>query len=279
MVRISVLPVSYFSALQNSSMDIEKWAFIAHKLGIRYIDLPVWAIRERTSVYLSYISQILSSAGVRVSMIGTYSDFTNPDSMQRQRELDYLVADIALASEIGADYIRLTDGQAYPGLNRNEAIGWIADNFRKAAVRAEEYGITLAFENHGHPSAWIYDDFSHSPSVFASVAEAIRDTGVKINFDTGNASGCGMDAVSMADEYFDEIASLHIAETVSNVTTVHAALGAGISPIEDVLRLLSERGFQGNISIEEDSGNGEKGIFQAYRFVTGILTDLGVEWE
>ena len=74
-------------------------------------------------------------------------------------------------------------------------------------------------------------------------------------------------------------ASLHIAETVSNVTTVHAALGAGISPIEDVLRLLSERGFQGNISIEEDSGNGEKGIFQAYRFVTGILTDLGVEWE
>ena len=278
-VHVSVLPVSFFGALENGSMSISEWAAMAHRLNIRYIDLPSWVFSQRTPVSISYARQILSSYNIRISMIGTYSDFTNPDKTQRKRELDYLFSDIALASEIGAQYIRLTDGQAHPGLNTDTAISWITENFIKAAEKANEYGIVLAFENHGHPSAWIYDDFSHSSSLFMKVAEAIRSTGVKINFDTGNASGCGMDAISMLDSLYDEVRSLHIAETVSNVTTVHAALGAGIVPIEGILRFLSSRNYRGNISIEEDSGKGEMGIFQSYRFVTGILTNLGVEWE
>ena len=175
---------------------------------------------------------------------------------------------------MGAEYVRVTDGQAHPGLTMEQGLDYASEGLAKAKQTADEYGITLGVENHGFPSAWIYDDFSHDLVVFRQLTKRLRDIGIGINFDTANATGCGADAAALLDEIYDSVVSVHIADTVSSKTTLHTVLGAGICPIEGVLRILHERKFSGLISIEEDSKNGEAGVFQAIEHVRGTWSSL-----
>ena len=270
MDMLSVLPVSFFSQLLSGEMSIEQWARMGKKYGLKHVDFPNWAFRSHMPSYLRQQRTILEAIGISVGSVGTHSDLTNPDNVQRKRELDYLRHDIALASEMGAKYVRVTDGQAHPGLTIEQGLDYISEGLIKAKQTADEYGITLGVENHGFPSAWRYDDFSHDLTVFRQLTARLREIGIGINYDTANATGCGADAVAFLDEIYDDVVSVHIADTISNKTTMHTALGAGISPIEGVLRILYEREFDGLISIEEDSRNGEAGVFQAIEHVRGI---------
>jgi len=47
-------------------------------------------------------------------MITTYPDFTHPCATQREREIEYLRNDIAVASQLNAKFLRVTAGQAHP---------------------------------------------------------------------------------------------------------------------------------------------------------------------
>ena len=270
MDRLSVLPVSFFPMLSSGEMTIEQWAGMGKKYGLHYIDLPNWAFRNHTPVYLRQQRYMLDAIGIQVGAIGTHSDLTNPDRMQRKRELTFLEYDIALASEVGARYIRVTDGQAHPGLEVEAGLDYITEGLSQAIHTANDYGVTICVENHGFPSAWIYDDFSHDIQIFRRLAARLREIGVKLNFDTANATGCGQDAAALLEEVYDQVAAVHIADTASGLTTVHTALGAGICPIENVLHVLYSNGFEGLITIEEDSKSGELGVFQAIEHVRGI---------
>lgn len=270
MDQLSVLPVSFFSLLSSGEMTVEQWAKMGKKYGLSYVDFPNWAFRNHMPSYLRQQKYLLDTIGIRVGSIGTHSDLTNPDSVQRKRELDYLRYDIALASEMGAGYVRVTDGQAHPGLELEQGLDYISEGLSRAAETAKEYGVILGLENHGFPSAWIYDDFSHDLRVFRKLIARLDQIGVGINFDSANASGCGTDAAGFLEEIYDRVVSVHIADTISDRTTVHTALGAGICPIKDVLKVLHDHAFTGLISIEEDSKNGEVGVFQAIEHVRGI---------
>ena len=270
MDHLSVLPVSFFPLLASGEMSAEQWARMGKKYGLSYVDLPSWAIKNHTPAYLRRQKYLLDTIGIRVGSIGTHSDLTNPDRIQRRRELDYLRYDIALASELGAGYVRVTDGQFHPGLEVEQGLDYISEGLRGAAEAAKEYGVTLGVENHGFPSAWIYDDFSHDLFVFQKLMIRLKETGVGINFDSANATGCGADAAELLRDVYDLVVSVHIADTVSDRTTVHTALGAGICPIKEVLSILYNKGFTGLISIEEDSKSGEAGVFQAVEHVIGI---------
>lgn len=274
MYQLSVLPVSFFPQLMSGSMSLEQWASMAKKYGLRYVDVPNWVFRNHMPVYLLQQKAVLDALDIEIGAIGTHCDFTHPDPAQRKRELEYLRGDIALASQMGACFVRVTDGQAHPGVTLEQGLDYAEEGLRKAAQSAREHGVQLALENHGFPSAWIYDDFSHDITVFRKLVERLRGSGVGVNFDNANATGSGMDAAQWLRELYPDVVSVHLADTSSPHTTVHTALGAGISPIAQVLRILKDRGFSGLISIEEDAKQGETGIFQAISHVRGIWNSL-----
>ena len=265
---LSVLPVSFFKDIESGKISITDWASMAKSIGISYIDIPYWAIRNHNPIYLCRLMKELELLGVSLGMIGTYSDFTNPDFMQRERELEYLKYDIALASQLGAGYLRITDGQKHPGVQKEQGIEWILEYFEKAEKAAEYFGLQLAFENHGHPGSWIFDDFSHSVDVFLEIAERIKGSRIGINFDNANATGCGVDAVTLLDKIYEQVVSVHLSDTSSNSTTVHTAVGSGVSPLMEVIAYLKKRDYRGWCSIEEDSGNGMDGIYQSVSCIT-----------
>ena len=83
-----------------------------------------------------------------------------------------------------------------------------------------------------------------------------------------------MDAVALLETLYEDVVSVHLTDTASDKTTLHTALGAGISPVREVLSVLKRRGFSGLITIEEDSHRGELGVFQAIAHVRGIWNSL-----
>ena len=63
-------------------------------------------------------------------------------------------ANFDLLSRLGADLLRVTAGQAHPGVSRREGIEWTVNALAKAMEFARGYPVKLAYENHAKPRAW-----------------------------------------------------------------------------------------------------------------------------
>ena len=211
-MKISCLPVSLFGDICGGKMDIIQWAREAKKLGYDGIDISVMFLKNHTPTYLSGLKQGLLETGMPIVMMTTYPDFTHPDPVQRRRELEYLIADTALASEIGIRYLRILAGQAHPEMGIEEGIGHVLDNFKKIAPYGEQYGVGLLFEDHAKPGAWERVDFSYPPDIFLRICQGIRDTSIRLNFDTGNITAYGCDTMEVLPKVIDLVETVHVTD-------------------------------------------------------------------
>ena len=271
-MKTSCLPVSFFTAMQNGELSIKDWAGMARNCGLDAIDLSIVLVRNHTPVLLNRIRRDLEKEHMGITMITTYPDFTHPCSLQRERELDYLKHDIAIASQLGAQYLRILAGQAHPETGLEEGKQWVVDYFKQASTPADHYGVVLLYENHSKPGAWDYTDFSLPTSIFLDIYERTRDTSIKINFDTGNTLVFGDDPVPVLEKVIDDVETIHIADNSTRGKLSPVVIGTGIVPFKDIFRCLKQHSFDGWLCIEEASNTGESGIRQAVDYVRS-------EWE
>jgi sugar phosphate isomerase/epimerase len=266
-MKISCLPVSIFGPLSNGEMSIPEWADHAKKMGYDGIDISILFIKNRTPVYLNKLKQEMKKIDIPIVMMTTYPDFTHPDPTQRIREFDYLIHDIALCSELEIKYLRIIAGQAHPEMAIDLGVDLVIKNFRDIVPYAEKYGVGLVYEDHAKPGAWDYVDFSFPPDIFMRIYEGIKDTSIRINFDTGNIVAYGQDPLPLLKEIYDKVETIHITDMKESGKFSPVMIGTGVVPNKEALRFLKEKGFDGWISIEEASGNGLKGIQTAIDFV------------
>jgi len=266
-MKISCLPVSLFGDICGGKMDVVQWAREAKKLGYDAIDISIMFLKNRTPTYLSGLRKGLSEIGMPIAMMTTYSDFTHFDPVQRQRELEYLIADVALASEIGIRYLRILAGQAHPEMKIEEGIGHVLDNFAKIAPYGERYGVGLLFEDHAKPGAWELVDFCYPPDIFLRICQGIRGTGIRLNFDTGNITAYGWDTMEVLPKVIDLVETIHVSDMAEKGRFSPVTIGTGVVPNREVFRFLKENGFNGWLCIEEASNRGLEGIRIAHDFV------------
>ena len=119
-MKISCLPVSLFSDLIQGTMRLDEWSNNAFRIGLDGIDISIAMIKNHNPSYLADLGRRITS--LPIIMATSYPDFTHPDPLQRQRELDYCRADIALCSQLGVRYLRVLAGQAHPAVSRSEGI-------------------------------------------------------------------------------------------------------------------------------------------------------------
>ena len=275
-MKISCLPVSFFSKIINGSMSIKDWASMAAEVGLDAIDLSVMLLKNHTSVYLKQIRDDLEKAGIPVTMMATYPDFSHPDPMQRERELEYLGHDIALSSYLGAKYLRITAGQAHPKTPVEQGIQWVINFFKRSTSVSEKFNVQLVYENHSKPGAWEYPDFSQPTERFLRIAEALRDTGIGINFDTANPQVYGDDPLQTLHQVIDNVVTIHVADTAEagKLVPVPAVIGEGLVPFNEIFRRLKQRGFDGWMCIEEASNTGREGVKKATDVVRKIWAEV-----
>ena len=269
-MKISCIPVVLFPQIIAGGMSLGSWARMASEIGLDGIDLSTLFLRNHTPVYLVSVVKELEAEGMAVVMIAAYPDFSHPDRTQRERELEYLRGDIALASQIGARYLRILAGQAHPETQVQEGIGWVAENFKQAAATAERFHVQLVYENHSKPSSWFLSDFSHPTQVFLEIAERIRDTGIGLNFDTANVIAYGDDPRDLLGQIVDRVVTVHAADTSTRGKLTLTALGTGRVPFNELFSVLKRHGFDNWISLEDGSKDAREGLARARTFVRRV---------
>lgn len=245
-MKLSCLPVSLF----RENPPLEDWARLAKELGLDGFDLSVLQLRNRDPKFFHELP---------VVMVTTYPDFTHPDAGQRAREMEKLREDIALASQVGAKYLRVTAGQAHSGV---DGLRWAVDSLRQAMELAGD--VTLVFENHSKPGVWQYPDFSHPTEIFLKIA---KETGIAINFDTANTLVYGDDPMPVLREVIDQVVTVHVADTAQAGKLAPVVIGTGVAPIREIFAALKAHGFDGWVCIEEASGTGRQGFESAVNYV------------
>ncbi|MCL5071333.1 MAG: sugar phosphate isomerase/epimerase [Actinobacteria bacterium] len=266
-MKISCIPVSFFTQIVNDKMTIKEWAGIGAEAGLNAIDLSTVFLRNHTPVYLEKIRNDIESENMSIAMIATYPDFTHPDMVQREREVEYLRNDIALASNLGAKFLRILAGQAHPQTKIEEGIKWVIENFKKVAPIGDKFNVKLVYENHSKPGAWQYVDFSHPTEIFLTIVEGIKDTSIGINFDTANTIAYGDEPIPVLKQVLDRVVTIHAADTSTKGKLNHVLLGKGLVPFKEIFSLLKQNKFDGWICIEEGSNTGIEGIKKAIDFV------------
>jgi sugar phosphate isomerase/epimerase len=270
-MKISCLPVSLFKVIQEGKISIKEWAHEAKIIGLDAIDLSIALIRDNTPVYLESLKEDLDREEMPLVMITSYPDFTHPEKLQREREKDYFIRDIALSSYLGAEYLRMTSGQAHPETGIKTGISYAVEYFKRMNDVSHKYGIKLLYENHTKPGAWNYADFSMPFEIFAEIADKIKDTGIGINLDLGNLLVCGMEPLPVLEEMYSRIETIHASDMKEKGKFGPTAIGSGVVPYPEIFSYLEQKGFDKWICIEEASLRGMEGIRDAVVFIRKLI--------
>lgn len=266
-MKLSCLSVSLFPAIINGEMTIKEYAGFCKRLGLDGFDLGLIQLKNHTPVYLNRLKNEILDTGIPLVMVTTYPDFTHPDPMQREREFEFLRHDIALASALGAKFLRITAGQAHPEMSVEKGIKLVVENFRSIAPVAEKFGIKLVYEDHSKPGAWDYMDFSNPPEIFLSIARQIADTSIGINFDTANILVAGENrTLEVLEQVIHQVETIHVAETATLGKMDPVLLGTGLVPVREVFSLLKKYRWDNWLCIEEWGNMGREGVEKAVEY-------------
>jgi sugar phosphate isomerase/epimerase len=266
-MKLSCLPVSYFRLITAGKMSLADWAREGASLGLDAVDISILLLADRTQGTLRRVRREIEREGIRLQSASTYPDFTHPDAGERQRQLGQFRSDLGTLAEVGVRSVRITAGQAHPGLDTELSVRRVIESFEQAVPWAQSLGLELLFENHSWPGAWQYPDFGFPTENFLRLARELRAMPIGIQFDTANTIAWGDDPLPVLEQVIDRVRSVHAADTRSRGKLEPAVIGTGLVPFPAIFGRLKASGYDSWVSIEEASGTGREGVAAAARFV------------
>jgi len=126
--------------------------------------------------------------------------------------------------------------------------------------------VQLLYEDHSKPGAWDYFDFSYPADIFLEICAGIRDTGIRINFDTGNIAALGLDPLSILTRVFDRVETIHVSDMAEKGKFQPVLIGTGVVCFKEIFSYLKSKGFDNWLCLEEASFTGSEGIRKAAEF-------------
>ncbi len=274
-MKLSCLPVSLYPELSAGTRSLADWFRFAAKLGLDGADVSVVHLASTETDYLQMLRGQATDVGVQIAMLVTYADFTHPDAVQRKHQVDELRRYIDVAAALRTPYIRVTAGQAHPGLDRTAAIEWAISGLTACLDDAAKKGVVLCYENHTKGYAWTYNDFSQPSDIFLEIVARTQDTGLRLLFDTANTLATGDDPLRVLAQVKDRVSMIHTNDIARLNHFEPVLLGTGVSPIVAIYQMLYETGFDGWISVEEASKTGEQGFQKAIPFADQAWVEAG----
>lgn len=274
-MKLSCLPVSFFGDIIADNMSVKAWAEMGQELGLDAVDLSVLFFKRLDSAYLAGFRKDIESAGMKVAMVSSYPDFTHPDPAERKKQLEEEKAYIEAVGEIGGEMIRITAGQAHPGLREEDGLCWAFDGLMACEDTARKCGVRLMFENHATPGCWPYPDFDYPTHIFLTLARQLEQSGIYINFDTANPIAYGDEPVPILSQVIDRVYTIHAADTGTRGSLNHVLLGTGLVPFAEIFSYLRQVGYDGWICIEENSRLGRQGVEDSVAFVRRVWDEAG----
>jgi sugar phosphate isomerase/epimerase len=290
--KLAAFPKAFMDALcLDGSMSLAAWIDLAATLDIDGLEFYSGFLDLADPARWPEIRRRVEDKVLSMPMMCCSPDFTHPDPIFRQQQVDAEKRWIDMAAELGAHYCRVLSGQRRPEISRADGIRYAAECIRACLPHAAERGVTLILENHYKDNYWRYPEFAQKTDVFCELVSAIEAPNFGVNYDPSNTILAGEDPLELLEHVKHRVATMHASDRYLAHGTIedlrreedsvgyakrlrHGEIGKGLNDYDTILSTLRAAGFDGWISIED----GVEGMDELERSVAFLRRKIQQHW-
>jgi len=281
--RLAAFPKCFMDELcVHHTMTLFQWIELAATLGVEGLEFYSGFLRDDPA-FLHQVRNDLESHGLAMPMLCCSPDFTQPDPVLLQAEVEREKRMIELTAFFGGRYCRVLSGQRRPGLNRNAGVAQVVRVIKSLLPFAEQHGIVLTIENHYKDNYWEYPEFAQKREIFVEIVDQIESPWFGVNFDPSNALLAGEDPLDLLEPVKERVVTMHASDRFLKAGTLedlrreensagyasrlaHGVIGKGLNDYDKIFTVLRSVGFHSWISIE-DGVNGMDELRESASFL------------
>ena len=293
MPRLAVFPKAFMQALcKDGTMTVSEWISLATTLDIDGLEWYAGFLEMADEENWSRFRNEVEQRGKTIPMMCCSPDFTNPDRVFRENEIQKQKHWIDMTARLGGSYCRVLSGQRREGLTEEEGLTLAVNSIKACLPYAKERGITLILENHYKDDFWTYPEFAQKADVFCKLVDRIDHPNFGVNYDPSNTYIAGEDPLDLLRRISHRVVRMHASDRYLAEGTLddlrkeeggsvgyarrlrHGEIGKGLNDYDAIFTELKRVGFNGWISIED----GVEGMEQLERSVAFLRKKIGEYW-
>jgi sugar phosphate isomerase/epimerase len=261
-------------SFRHAEKDFDYAIRMTKELGLRYIEPEVMTGRCLLNVY-GYcnitsleddpmdVRHRVEAAGLKVPCVSSHSSL-----LDTEYGVDYLKKAIRYSYILGSPMVNTAEGPMPGWMTEDDAFRIMKYNLDILLAMAENYDITITIEPHG-----VYTTNAEGLLKIMTLSDSKR---LAINFDTGNVTIAGNDAVETLKQVVSHVVHVHLKDVRlkqaagghETGVTVGMAIGEGDVDIQGCIEILRKNGYDGVLSIE---CSGLEAMEKSVRYLEGIL--------
>lgn len=272
--QLAAFPKGFFDALIARRMTVFGWLDLAAQLGLDGAELYPAFLDRVDSDHLATVRRRAADQGLALPMLCHSPDFTQPDERARRAEMDRTRDMFRVTVELGGRFCRVLSGQNRPGLQEDQAMGWVIDALSELEPHAADAGVVMCLENHYKDGLWEYPEFAQSHRRYLTILNAIDSPWLGAQYDPSNAIVAGEDPYELLDMVLPRLATMQASDrylaggTLDDLRALdrdarhgyaeyitHGVIGEGLNDYDRILVALATAGYAGWISIEDGAGD------------------------
>ena len=152
-LKLGLNAYSFNGPLREGSMTLTDAVQFCAQHGVDALDPTGYYFpgypKVPTDEYIYDLKRTAFVNGVGISGTGVRNDFAVADKAARQRDVQLVKDWIVVAGKLGAPVIRVFSGGARPaGHSFDEALAWMAADFKECAEFGKQHGVVVAVQQH-----------------------------------------------------------------------------------------------------------------------------------
>ena len=266
--RLAAFPKCYMDELcVHGTMTVFDWIELAATLGVEGLEFYSGFLRD-DEAFLKQVKAALEKHSLTMPMLCCSPDFTQPDPLLLQKEIEREKQMIAITAFLGGSFCRVLSGQRRPELKREDGVAQVVGVITSLLPFAEAHGVVLTMENHYKDNYWQYPEFAQKMDVFVEIVDQINSPWFGVNFDPSNTILAGEDPLVLLERVKHRVVSMHASDRYLKHGTLadlrkeessvgyasrlsHGVIGRGMNDYDKIFATLASVGFDSWISIED----------------------------
>jgi sugar phosphate isomerase/epimerase len=266
--RLAAFPKCYMDELCiHGTMTVFDWIELGATLGVEGLEFYSGFLRD-DETFLKQVKVALEKHSLAMPMLCCSPDFTQPDPLLLQKEIDREKQMIEITAFLGGGFCRVLSGQRRPELKREDGVAQVVEVITSLLPFAEAHGVVLTMENHYKDNYWQYPEFAQKMDVFVEIVDQINSPWFGVNFDPSNTILAGEDPLVLLERVKHRVVSMHASDRYLRHGTLadlrkeessvgyasrlsHGVIGRGINDYDKIFATLASVGFDSWISIED----------------------------
>ena len=212
-MKLYLHSVSYSGAFEGQHiLSVDKFILKAKELGYDGVELmakrPHVSPLDYDDKALGRLKAFIKSKGMQVACIAGYHDFSHDnlhsDMPYNEIQLIYLKEELRIAVALEAPIVRVYGGYLHSDVDWRKQRGWVVSALKEGVKFAEEYGVTLALQNHS--------EIGHHHEDILDIVEEVGSDSLKVALDPAYVAITG---VSL-DKAVHDVANLIVLSTFND---------------------------------------------------------------